>query len=1053
MTVRWRRWRLVLRALWWRRGLTAAVLAVAVVTTTAAALGPLYARAAGESILQDHLNQAGSSAGVHMYSDLDIGRASTLARTAAAVPRPGSIPGYDRQIQGLYTPKSYSALAKGSQVGVVATLVWRDGACAHLVVVAGRCPSAPNEAMASQRTVGSQYYGFRLGVSVSLGAPLNVFNQPMPDPSAVRIVGVYRAKDTADPFWFGQELFAAAIGGNDRPDAIDSLFVARGEFLSFGAGTTVEADYDYPLTTSAVRLDSAAREQAAVAGLLARSKDDTAIAASSALPTVLRSAARERHLAEVSTLLVTVQLALLAWLVMFQIVSDAIDARGNEIAMAKLRGLSAWSTIRFGLAEPVVLLAAAVPIGLLLAFAATHVFAGAVLVPGVPVVLPLAAFGTALLAFAGGLIAAGLAGYRTLTRSVLDQWRRTDRAPGGHRAALVLDAVVAAAAVAGFVALRVQHSPTAGGGAGNNDVTTGRAVSLLAPGLLVAAVGVLGVRLLPLLCRGLARRTRAARGLAVFLAARQVARRPVGLRLAALLAVAVGLATFAVSGESVALANRTARAQTELGAARVASVQLDAGVDPVAATAKADPDGHWAMAAARWLPDGGDSVVGTVLGVDGSRLAKVGYASAGGPSLSDLARTIQAAPVAPIVITAPRVRVHVRAAGLVGDKRPYLELNLRTAQRPFYAVDSTSISDGDRTYPVPVSCATGCTLVGLTWNRSIDAQDTQSGTITLTGIDVARDNSWTPLDIGLHAPGSWRAAVATGQATDRLQVSTTGVTDRFSNRNGGYGGIVYASSPSPMPAIATRKSIAVPPPPAAGTPTTTVPTITDSTYTPAYFRIVRYAPVLPAVLDNGVVIDVRYLLSELPGFVTEAQWQVWLGPDAPADAATRLGAAGMHLESVHSERARLSQLGRQGPALALLLLVVCAIVGTVLAVGGTAISISASSRRRTYEIAALRAVGVPRRSLFGAGAVEQLLLLGAAAVLGIPAGWVAARLAMPEIPEFADRTPIALDYVPAVIPTALFAVAFVVLLTVTSLLAARALIRTAAPSRLREAEG
>jgi hypothetical protein len=27
---------------------------------------------------------------------------------------------------------------------------------------------------------------------------------------------------------------------------------------------------------------------------------------------------------------------------------------------------------------------------------------------------------------------------------------------------------------------------------------------------------------------------------------------------------------------------------------------------------------------------------------------------------------------------------------------------------------------------------------------------------------------------------------------------------------------------------------------------------------------VRYTPVLPAVLDNGVVIDVRYLLSELP---------------------------------------------------------------------------------------------------------------------------------------------------------------------------------------------
>jgi putative ABC transport system permease protein len=217
--------------------------------------------------------------------------------------------------------------------------------------------------------------------------------------------------------------------------------------------------------------------------------------------------------------------------------------------------------------------------------------------------------------------------------------------------------------------------------------------------------------------------------------------------------------------------------------------------------------------------------------------------------------------------------------------------------------------------------------------------------------------------------------------------------------------------------------------------------------------IVRYAPVLPAVLDAGVIVDVRYLLSELPGFLTEANWQVWLSADAPPDAAARLAAAGMHVNNVHTERARLTQLGRQGPALALLLLVVCAIVGTVLAVGGTAISISAGSRRRSYEIAALRAVGVTRRSLFGASATEQSLLLGAGAVLGVPAGWVAARLAMPVIPEFADRTPIALRYVPAVIPTVLFAAAFVVLLTVTSLLAARALIRAAAPSRLREAEG
>jgi len=68
----------------------------------------------------------------------------------------------------------------------------------------------------------------------------------------------------------------------------------------------------------------------------------------------------------------------------------------------------------------------------------------------------------------------------------------------------------------------------------------------------------------------------------LFLAARQVARRPAGLRLAAMLAVAVGLASFGVSGEAVAAGNRDARAQAELGAQRVVAMQFERGVDPVA---------------------------------------------------------------------------------------------------------------------------------------------------------------------------------------------------------------------------------------------------------------------------------------------------------------------------------------------------------------------------------------------------------------------------------------------------------------------------------------
>ncbi|HEU5267043.1 MAG TPA: FtsX-like permease family protein, partial [Jatrophihabitans sp.] len=230
------------------------------------------------------------------------------------------------------------------------------------------------------------------------------------------------------------------------------------------------------------------------------------------------------------------------------------------------------------------------------------------------------------------------------------------------------------------------------------------------------------------------------------------------------------------------------------------------------------------------------------------------------------------------------------------------------------------------------------------------------------------------------------------------------------------------------------------------------PQMTDTLSSTAYIHVASQAPVLPAVLDNGLIFDVRYLLAELPGFVSEANWQVWVGPHAPPDALDKLKAAGFQIQNVRTHSARVTVLGRQAPALSLLLLLACAIAGAVLAVGGTAISISANGRRRSYEIAALQAVGVRRGSLLVASVWEQLLLLGAAVLLGVPTGLLAARLAMPVIPEFSDYTPITLRYTPQWLPTLAFAAGFVVLLTVTALVAARALLRIAVPARLRETE-
>jgi hypothetical protein len=1034
------RLRLLLRGLWWRRGLTLAVIAVAIITTTAAALGPLYARAAAESILQDHLVQAGPATGLRLYADVDPGVPGAFGSLADRVRRVGHVHGYDRLVTGFYTPHSLGiSIPQEGQINTY--LLWRSGQCRHVVIVQGHCPSGPGEIMASERDVASGLYHLHLGTHVTFGPLVSDPNVLIaaPPPSPARVVGVYRPRDVTSSFWFGQNYFGqhgGQIGAQlDLAPTIDPMLVARSKFTTLARGNYVESDFDYLLTPSAVRLDNVAAERARVDWILNHQRRFHLFAQTGLLP-VIDAANHEHRLIDISTLLVILQLALLAWLVLFQVVGDAIEARGDEIAMAKLRGYGAWPTIRFGLGEPVALLAIAIPIGLFAAFGITHLFASAILFPGIPVVLTWAALGTAFLAFAGGLVAAGLAAQRTLTRSVLDQWRHTDRRPGHGRLALGIDALLAAAAVAGLVVLlQTRHAQS-----------SGNTTALLAPALLVFAVGIIGVRLLPLLSRRIARRTRGTRRVGTFLAACQVARRPVGLRLAALLAVAVGLATFGVAGETVATANRAARADAEVGASRVVAVQFSPGLDPVRATRAADPKGRWAMAAATWLPDGGGAVLGTVLGVDPSRLAAVAEPVRGTLPTHELAHLIGAAPAPPISVTARQMRVHLTARSLRGDTRPVLQLNFRSAHQPYVNAEGAPIRPGSHTYIVRVPCGNTCAFRGLTWDRPVTAESKLSGVLTLTGLDVRKADGWHPLDLALGHPNSWYAETPQGQATDSVQITPEGVVDHFSNRNGGYAGITYGSDPVPMPAVATPAGMV------GGRNARPISHLVDADSVTATFHVRHFVPLLPQVLDSGVLLNVQYLQDELPGFGSEANWFVWLGPHAPADWRKRLGDAGLQVVSQRTQSARAAQLARQAPALALLLLLACALVGAVLAVGGTAISISASSRHRSYELAALQVVGVSRRSLLRASVIEQLLLLGTAVVLGVPTGFVAARLTMPIIPEFADTTAVPLAFSPHVAPTALFAAAFVALLVLTAIVAARALMRIAVPARLREAE-
>ena len=149
----------MLRGLWWRRGLTAAVIIVATITTTAAALGPMYARAAGESTLRDRLAAASVTVtGLHYQETTDVTSTYDYRSALHDAPHPGRIAGYPTRIGGIFLPTG----ATGDGGGVDTDLLWRQGICGHVVITSGVCPTKAGQLLVSARTVAARIYGWRL---------------------------------------------------------------------------------------------------------------------------------------------------------------------------------------------------------------------------------------------------------------------------------------------------------------------------------------------------------------------------------------------------------------------------------------------------------------------------------------------------------------------------------------------------------------------------------------------------------------------------------------------------------------------------------------------------------------------------------------------------------------------------------------------------------------------------------------------------------------------------------------------------------------------------
>jgi len=1029
---------IILRGLAHRASSTLMIFMVALIAATAATMGPAYYVASRTSILQDTVasvpvsgrgfeaTQAGTL--VSLLSPLTSGVSAELAsdlgrRTARRL--------FASPVESLET----NVLSQ--ELGAQMPLVWRGGVCAQLQIT-GRCPTAAGQVIIS--TSLAKTTGWRAGRRLAFT-----------NWGALTVTGIYPPPDASRDYWFGRgsSYFSYEAGPsnalNPTASVFDAMFTPQVTFVHGPPTAQGTAVYDALLTAAHLR----SRDVGTLLSGMNRLTNSAQLAGqqaivTSGIPATLTEVRSSWNAVAVPVVLITAQLLALAWLLLFLVVTDAAEARGPDIALAKLRGHGTWRTVVFGLSEPATLLILALPAGALAGWGATAALGDALLRPGTRVGLPAVGWAAAAVATAGGLTAVVLAAQRTLRRPVVEQWRRAGRRVAER--GWIIDAILVTGAAAALVDL-----------AASGQIGSARrgALGLVVPGLLGLAVGVIASRLLPVACRAAFGRTRRRGGIGGFLALRQVARRPGGVRTTMVLGVSFALAAFAIAAWLVGRSNYRLVAETQVGASDVLTVQVPDHKDLGAIVDRADPSGRLATAVDEYTSLTSGSSGQTTFGVDPRRFARIAawQASFAHASPRRLAAKLDPPEPPPITLAGNQMRVTLTVRALAPAGR---DLVAEVAVRG--ATSATPVELG-KLPSHGVITMTGqlagcpCTLQDLYVSTPLDqSPPVVTGTLVFNNLQVRARGRWTTLpgvfastpagSSGHSGPARWRAGTRDNPPDD-LMAGPTGLQWHFTTPGRQNAEIVPVDRPVPLPAIASAALLG------GRTGNFAIPGLDGNQLD---VRVIAAAAAVPGAPAYGFIVDRRYAELAAGGNLSQVTQQVWLASGARRVIEARLAASGVRVLSAQSAGAEAALLGRQGPGLASVLFLSDAATAALLAAGAAILGIYLSARRRRYEYAALAAAGVRGRTLRGALAAEQLMVLGFGTIVGIVTGLAAAAVVLRSVPEFVSQ-PAAppLSYVPATGQLAALLGAAVGVLLVAAVAAGGTLIRGVDLDQLREA--
>ncbi|MEV4514045.1 hypothetical protein AB0K00_34430 [Dactylosporangium sp. NPDC049525] len=664
---------LVFAMLWSRRGRAAAVMLLTALATAGALAAPVYlARADDRIVRTETASAAPSERTVLITGEVQSSGGGRMANTFQSLAGGWlDTPGYATVFSAQFAAQP--AEIPRASASQLSTVLFREGICEHVRVVAGRCLMGTGDTVLTGRT--ADRLGMHPGDAVALSGSrydtdLKRYVAAGP-PTALTVVGIVEPRDATEPYW-------GRAGG-----ARDAFHVDRRTLDTFARPSELQSYDAYPLP-GAITVETLPALREWVVDAQRRSTDEARL--NTDLDVLLDRIAERRTEVRAAVPFAVAPVLLLAWAVITLAVSTVIRVRRFEHGVIALRGVA--RPVRWWLATGETLLS--VLTGALLGFTA----AGGWQTRG--------AWPYAAVAVLGALAVAVTVALRTVSAPVSSLLRQVDRHTARWRGLALEGVLVVAAAVA---VAQVRGRP---GG-----------VALLAPALVMLAGAVLAGRAGPILSglfagRALRRRSVGRVRLAAALAGFRLARRPVGARLLALLTLAVGSLAFAAAATSAVDQRQRDQADLDTGAPVVLTVDATSRTQLLRAVRAADPDGRSAMAAVpiRLAENGEPGAVA----VDAARLPAVALWPAGAAPVVEVAAQLHpplAAP--PVMHTGATLSLDVTAATL---ERTDIVLDATVAPldgQPTATVELGTLLRGRQSYTAETPmCTRGCRLVQLT---------------------------------------------------------------------------------------------------------------------------------------------------------------------------------------------------------------------------------------------------------------------------------------------------------------------------------------------------